>query len=527
MKLEDFSKDKKRFISELLAEHGWTLYRETEKQQYWSVPGEKDDFSAIWDGEELTTYTSRVPGFKPEETYTPFEVYHILEDIHPDNVYTAPLECPILNLRNIKETEKSFLSLPEEPNDGLPEIVNLADVFTDMPDLAPVLIDGILRKGHKMQLAGPSKAGKSFDLLELCAAISAGNLWHGYQCIEGKVLYVNLEIDPASCAWRLRDIKDVIDIVGKENLNPANIDLWNLRGGGDMVIMTKLAPKLIRRAMNKNYSAIIIDPIYKVITGDENSAEQMGKFFNLFDTICRDLGTSIIYCHHHSKGEQGQKKSMDRSSGSGVFARDPDAVIDYIELIITEEKRAEILNLKECEAFTALLDKEVSEWDKNIDTEELVIGDDFLSFIQTNYKELSNQARKLRVGVIKKVGFMSAWLMSGDIREFEPLGSKRFFFEHPIHTDDIDGLLDDAKAEGEEPFRRGKNKDKESRKKDSIKVQEEFLNAFNELSKDKTVVTVSNMAKELTWCESTIRNKLKHSNELGFERGVVFRKDEK
>ena len=41
--------------------------------------------------------------------------------------------------------------------------------------------------------------------------------------------------------------------------------------------MDKLAPKLIRRAMKKDYLAIIIDPIYKVITGDENSADQMAK----------------------------------------------------------------------------------------------------------------------------------------------------------------------------------------------------------------------------------------------------------
>ena len=34
--------------------------------------------------------------------------------------------------------------------------------------------------------------------------------------------------------------------------------------------MDKLAPKLIRRAQKKGYAAVMIDPIYKVITGDEN-----------------------------------------------------------------------------------------------------------------------------------------------------------------------------------------------------------------------------------------------------------------
>ena len=96
--------------------------------------------------------------------------------------------------------------------------------------------------------------------------------------------------------------------------------------------MDKLAPKLIRRAAKKNYIAIIIDPIYKVITGDENSAEQMAHFCNQFDKVCTDLNCAVIYCHHHSKGSQGAKRSIDRASGSGVFGRDADALLDMIQL---------------------------------------------------------------------------------------------------------------------------------------------------------------------------------------------------
>lgn len=96
--------------------------------------------------------------------------------------------------------------------------------------------------------------------------------------------------------------------------------------------MDKLAPKLIRRAVKQEYTAIIIDPIYKVITGDENSAEQMAHFCNQFDRIATELNCSVIYCHHHSKGAQGGKRAIDRASGSGVFGRDADALLDMIEL---------------------------------------------------------------------------------------------------------------------------------------------------------------------------------------------------
>ena len=75
----------------------------------------------------------------------------------------------------------------------------------------------------------------------------------------------------------------------------------------------------------------------KVITRDENSADQMAQFCNQFDKVCCELGAAVIYCHHHSKGYQGNKRSMDRASGSGVFARDPDALLDLVELDIKDE----------------------------------------------------------------------------------------------------------------------------------------------------------------------------------------------
>ena len=99
----------------------------------------------------------------------------------------------------------------------------------------------------------------------------------------------------------------------------SNIDIWNLRGKS--VPMDKLAPKLIRRASKKDYIAIIIDPIYKIITGDENSADQMAHFCNQFDKVCSEVGCAVIYCHHHSKGAQGGKRSMDRAYTACTYRR--------------------------------------------------------------------------------------------------------------------------------------------------------------------------------------------------------------
>ena len=243
-----------------------------------------------------------------------------------------------------KESWTEWKEWIESVNDDLPDPESLEMVWENLPELAPCLINGILRKGHKMLIAGPSKAGKSFLQIELCISIAEGREWMGWKCARGRVLYVNLELDRPSCLHRF---KDVYDALGWSPNHLKNIDIWNLRGRS--IPMDKLAPRLIRRAAKKNYEAIIIDPIYKVITGDENSADQMANFCNQFDKVCTELGCAVIYCHHHSKGSQGGKKSMDRASGSGVFARDPDALLDLIELEPTDALLKQEENKAICE----------------------------------------------------------------------------------------------------------------------------------------------------------------------------------
>lgn len=211
--------------------------------------------------------------------------------------------------------------------DDLPECVELKDVFYDPPELAPVQIDGILRRGHKMLIAGPSKAGKTFLEIELAIATAEGTTWCGYQCRQGRVLFINLEVDEASFIHRIKDVYEGMN-VKPDNLE--NIVTLNLRGISRP--LDKLAPILVNRIKKTKVDMVILDPIYKVITGDENSASDMANFCNQFDYICNETGVSMVYCHHHSKGNKSNMNAMDRASGSGVFARDPDAILDLLEV---------------------------------------------------------------------------------------------------------------------------------------------------------------------------------------------------
>ena len=308
-----------------------------------------------------------------------------------------------------------------EEDDDLPEIEKFSSIYENLPALAPVLIGteehGILRQGHKGMLAGQSKAGKSFALLQLGLAVATGGTWLGYPCSQGRVLYVNLEIDAASFAHRVADIASVKQLTGDW---AARFDILNLRGF--CAPLDKLAPKIIHKCLKASdgkkgyYSIVIIDPLYKIITGDENSASEMSKFTALFDKIAYSTGAATFSVHHHSKGAQGTKRTMDRASGSGVFARDPDALLDLSPLVVPDEE-----------------------------------------------KDALDGA--------------TAWRLSATLREFKEPEPINVYFRYPVH--ELAGDEASAwKVEGEEePYKRLTPKEREQRKESRKKDKHDTINA--------------------------------------------------
>ena len=406
----------------------------------------------------------------------------------------------------------------EGVNDDLPGFENAADFWNDMPELAPPLIGGVLRQGHKMLIAGPSKAGKSFALIELCAAIAEGREWLGWKVAQGRVLYVNLELDKASCEHRFADIYNAL---GWKPENLRNIDIWNLRGKS--VPMDKLAPKLIRRAAKRDYLAIIIDPIYKVITGDENSADQMAHFCNQFDKVCTELGCAVIYCHHHSKGAQGAKRSMDRASGSGVFARDPDALLDLIELGLPEALVREEQNKAVCNICYDLLVR--SGKAGGISQDDMVTAKAMREHVRNALSGDSLRQAEESISAAEKLAeSRSAWRIEGTLREFPKFPPVNVWFDYPIHKIDMSGVLKDIQLDAPaQPWQRNFSK-KKSDKERKDERKESIESAFNFCCMDGKEVGISELAEYMGVTEKTVRTRLKEHGGFYVEDGKAGKK---
>jgi hypothetical protein len=76
------------------------------------------------------------------------------------------------------------------------------------------------------------------------------------------------------------------------------------------------------------YDLIIVDPIYKTLSGrDENDAGAIGEVCNEIEAVAVRTGAAVAFGAHFAKGNASGKSAMDRIGGSGVFARDPDAIL--------------------------------------------------------------------------------------------------------------------------------------------------------------------------------------------------------
>ena len=255
----------------------------------------------------------------------------------------------------------------------------------EQPEMPPQLIEGLLYETHIMLLSAPSKAGKTWDLIELSVAVAVGGWWMGLRCARRRVLYVDLETDRRSLHRR---VARVARAVGADLAEVhERLTLWPMRGYG--ATLPEVRDELFARCEPGSLGLVVVDPAYMVQDGDENNAKDIKEFFAVLGSIAVGLGCAVAISHHHSKGAQGLKASIDRSSGSGVFGRAPDAVVDMVELVLED---GTVATARESHKLAA--------------------------------------TRRL-----------TGWRVSFTLREFPPKDPLDVWFCHPLHVVDDTGLL--------------------------------------------------------------------------------------
>ncbi|MBQ9043566.1 MAG: AAA family ATPase [Eggerthellaceae bacterium] len=272
---------------------------------------------------------------------------------------------------------------------GLPPFQDAIVVADELPQMPDEIIEGILLETHKMLLTGPSKANKTWGLIALAESVATGSSWLGFRCAMRRVLYVDFETDARTLQKRISTVAYAKGAKPEEVRK--NLVVWPLRGKS--CSLEEVAAELFARCRPGDFGMVVLDPAYMIQDGDENNARDIREFFAKLDSLCVGLGCTVVISHHHSKGAQGMKSAIDRSSGSGVFGRAPDAVLDMTELVL--------------EPGTLQMARELH------------------SLAATRH--------------------LTGWRISFTLREFPPKPPLDAWFVFPLHRVDDTGLLEDCK----------------------------------------------------------------------------------
>lgn len=309
----------------MLQESGWKPCGVTGDNEHFTRPGKDGGTSATLrkDG-VFYVFTSSAA---PLEANTGYDAwgFHVLTR-HKGDFKTAAADwrsrMPRGKQLNGAAVTTRVVNEPElEPADlsGW-KIVDGTESLKDPPPRPPELIEGICFVGSKTTLAGPSKARKTYGQMHIGLSIATGTPWQGRKVAQGRVLYVNTELGTYSFHSRKDALLKHMGVTLPEGM----FDELHLRG--KRATIEQLA--IFLRAARDGYVLIIIDPIYKLLgKRSENDAAEMADLMQHLESIGDTAGAALLVAHHFAKGNASQKEAMDRASGSGVVARDADALI--------------------------------------------------------------------------------------------------------------------------------------------------------------------------------------------------------
>ena len=303
---------RKQIATELLGEIDW----QTEATGLCTCPG-KLRHTAGDNDRDCKIYLETFPAIHCFHSSC-HEIVELVERELRSRIWRA--ERPAAVLGNSISSDRA-----EQTEDQLPSMEDAAELISKPIDLPDDVIEGVLHRGGKMVVGGGSKSFKTWTLADLGISVATGTDWLGkFATKRGRVLYINLELQRGFFSKRIRWVCDERQIT----LEDGWLTLWNLRGKA--ADLSRLLPKILSGIGENQFDLIIIDPIYKLLgSRDENKAGDIATLLNEIESLAVQTGAAVAFGAHYSKGNQAQKEVIDRIGGSGVFARDPDTILNF------------------------------------------------------------------------------------------------------------------------------------------------------------------------------------------------------
>lgn len=198
---------------------------------------------------------------------------------------------------------------------------------------------------------------------------------------------------------------------------------------------------------------------------------------------------------------------MDRASGSGVFARDPDALLDMIELPVSEQLRKTEEDKAVCAVCKDWLRRFVTDYDNEVSQDDEQSRSRMMEHCNNHLKRNSIDLMQKDIAeAVQRVQMRTAWRIDGTLREFPKFPAVNVWFEYPVHRADETGVLKDIDPEEtwQKNFpKRKSNEDRADERKASIET------AFSAAANESGQALISDIAEYMAVSEKTVRRRLK------------------
>lgn len=158
------------------------------------------------------------------------------------------------------------------------------------------LIEDVLPQDATVTLLGPPESFKSFVALDWCYHIRTGADWHGRKTRVGTVVYL--------CGEGANALKKRLAALKLFNGFTGSLGVQFITATSSLNDPAKAAA-LLRAIERKKLEPrlVIIDTLHKFMSGDENSAQDMGLFIRCADQLRHRFACTVVIVHHTGKDE--------------------------------------------------------------------------------------------------------------------------------------------------------------------------------------------------------------------------------
>lgn len=162
------------------------------------------------------------------------------------------------------------------------------------------LVKNTITRRELSMVAGPSKSGKSFLVLDLALSIARGVDWFGRKTMRGGVIYQAGE-GAMGIKKRIRAYREHTGLTTKDQLPfvllPSRVDLYNSEDHTDALIAECLAHK--KRDLKGSLELIVIDTWATATPGaNENDGKDVSAVLERCARINRETGSAVLLVHH-------------------------------------------------------------------------------------------------------------------------------------------------------------------------------------------------------------------------------------